>query len=922
MSAFIARFNPHQMDDETVLALATGRKQALAIALDTLADNREGQGAERQHLLVVGPRGRGKSFFLKYLRIHFERDERFQNSRFISLPEEQSNVRFASDFVRMILSQVTGTGYQSVAAYWREPEELWQKAYAELEDWCKAQLALYSDFLLVVVVENFQDLLERMDESGEHRIRHMMEHLPGFVLIGATPFSRVDSDYNRPLFHIFKELQIERWTSEDYLKYFRRRLQNDDGRARTPAESRLLEAKLLAISQYTGGSPRMAVVLSNLLLHDNVVGTARTLYGLVDELTPYYQDLTKEIPSNSRLLFDALIRLGENLSQSELAAKVGATQNEISKAFRWLHENGYVVGTKRLDSKEFRYYVSDRVFVLYYQQREIFHDKNYTPIWLMADFLMEFFAEEGELKREALVSLIVEPSRDSEDLMRVWMRKRGMDEMQYAQDRTLEQLLKETGVGDKDFVSAAAHLVIEGRYERAIEYSNKLLFEKEVSQHTQMFLNWIIGMGLTGLEKHENAIKHQKNAYKISLEVPNIILQALSLGEIGKNLQELGRFDEAFESLQKSLGLWTQIGDSNRQSWTLERIGKTLENFGRFNESTEIYQKALSFREQEENILNQAWNLERIGSNFEKLGRHAEALDAHQKAFDLQVIEGATIDQAWNLGRIGWNLAELNRYEESIDAHQKAMGIWTNEGNIGEQAWHLQQIGWNLEKLGRYSESIDEGLKALQLYQQNGDPVMQAFSWEQIGWSHKMLRQFPASISAHRKAIELRKKNNESAAAAWNIGQIAVNHFLREHPEQAWAVLKELPEQQERTFKQFGDAVAHKAEWEGPAAGFALANQILHGMAERSTTLDIHRCLNLLFVDLITMNVVSSLLRDVAEEAKLIFPDADHQAICDAAIHCAGYLESGKNPAYLEKISPDMAILVRAIVDEGSNRDV
>ena len=119
MSAFIARFNPHQMDDETVLALATGRKHALAVALDTLADNREGQGAERQHLLVVGPRGRGKSFFLKYLRIHFERDKRFQNCRFISLPEEQSNVRFASDFVRMLLSQVTGTGYQSVSAYWR-----------------------------------------------------------------------------------------------------------------------------------------------------------------------------------------------------------------------------------------------------------------------------------------------------------------------------------------------------------------------------------------------------------------------------------------------------------------------------------------------------------------------------------------------------------------------------------------------------------------------------------------------------------------------------------------------------------------------------------------------------------------------------------------------------------------------------------
>ena len=760
MSAFIARFNPHQMDDETVLALATGRKHALAIALDTLADNREGQGAERQHLLVVGPRGRGKSFFLKYLRIHFERDQRFKNCRFVSLPEEQSNVRYASDFVRMILSQVTGTGYQSVAAYWREPEELWQMAYAELEDWCKTQLALHSDFLLLVVVENFQDLLERLDETGEHRIRHMMEHLPGFVLIGATPFSRVDSDYNRPLFHIFKELQIERWTSEDYVKYFRRRLQNDQsGRVRTSVESRLLEAKLLAISQYTGGSPRMAVVLSNLLLHDNMVGTARTLYGLVDELTPYYQDLTKEIPANSRLLFDALIRLGENLSQSELAAKVGATQNEISKAFRWLQENGYVVGAKRLDSKEFRYNVSDRVYVLYYQQREIFHDKNYTPIWLMADFLMEFFAEEGELKREALVSLIVEPSRDSEDLMRVWMRKKGMKEAQYAQERSSEELLKEMGVGEKDFVSAAAHLVDEGKYDRAIEYSNKLLEETGVYLKYNFYLNWVVGRALAGLRK----------------------------------------------------------------------------------------------------------------------------------------------------------------FEEAIDYHKKSLQLSLKEGHILFQALNFSDIGRNLENLDRYLESIDENLNALKLFELEGNAVMQAWSQERIAWCYKMLGQFPDSIHAHREAIEFRKKTENPEQIAWNLGQIAVNHFLTGYPGQAWAVLNELPEQHEEIFKQFGDAIAHKAKWEGQAAGFALAIQILHGVAERGTILDIHRCLNLLFVDLIAMKVASTLLSDIAEEAKLIFTEAGHQAICDAAIHCAGYLESGKNPAYLEKISPDMAILVRAIVDEGKS---
>lgn len=39
----------------------------------------------------------------------------------------------------------------------------------------------------------------------------------------------------------------------------------------------------------------MAVVLTNLLLEEDVISTAQTLYGLIDDLTPYYQDLTKSI---------------------------------------------------------------------------------------------------------------------------------------------------------------------------------------------------------------------------------------------------------------------------------------------------------------------------------------------------------------------------------------------------------------------------------------------------------------------------------------------------------------------------------------------------------------------------------------------------------------------------------------------------
>ena len=121
-----------------------------------------------------------------------------------------------------------------------------------------------------------------------------------------------------------------------------------------------MKAKLKALSQFTGGSPRMAVVLTNLLLDDDLISTVKTLFGLIDDLTPYYQDLTKSIPPKSKILFDTLIRKGENLSQSELAKMVGATQSKVSKAFLWLKDNGYIIGKKRTNSPAFSYKSTSR----------------------------------------------------------------------------------------------------------------------------------------------------------------------------------------------------------------------------------------------------------------------------------------------------------------------------------------------------------------------------------------------------------------------------------------------------------------------------------------------------------------------------------------------------------------------------------
>jgi hypothetical protein len=64
-----------------------------------------------------------------------------------------------------------------------------------------------------------------------------------------------------------------------------------------------------------------------------------------------------------------LVRGGEPASQVEVATRIGARQNDISRAFGWLIDWGYVIDDYQPKKKDHRYFVADRLFVQFYKMR-------------------------------------------------------------------------------------------------------------------------------------------------------------------------------------------------------------------------------------------------------------------------------------------------------------------------------------------------------------------------------------------------------------------------------------------------------------------------------------------------------------------------------------------------------------------------
>jgi len=140
----IAKFNPYSMNDETILAVATGRKALLHSVLNTINQNQGGNS--QQHLLIRGPRGMGKSFFMKYLQINFHKDERFVGSDIILLPEEQNNINSPSDLLRLIWAELNGSTNNEAITFWDEPEEIWMTELDRIKNYLAEKRKVFEKY--------------------------------------------------------------------------------------------------------------------------------------------------------------------------------------------------------------------------------------------------------------------------------------------------------------------------------------------------------------------------------------------------------------------------------------------------------------------------------------------------------------------------------------------------------------------------------------------------------------------------------------------------------------------------------------------------------------------------------------------------------------------------------------------------------
>jgi DNA-binding MarR family transcriptional regulator len=423
MSRTLRVFRPHRTPPEQLEKIFVAKEPFLQEILNKLEKWQPGKS--RQHYLIIGPRGIGKTHLLRLVEHRIEKNPKLNNKWYtISLSEDAYGITKVTDLLiesLRILSDKT-KDKNVKGSYDKIKYDDNDERVTDLSLDAFRQFHIKNKCGILLMVENVNRVFEnQMKYKKEiHLLRKILIEEDWLILISTSPtYLSAVTKPEEPLFEFFQVKLLEELSPEEQQEMLRKIAQLEKNEDFIENYLNKLKSQLQALYHFTGGNPRLTIMLYDLIANQNITDVKSELDSLLDKLTPFYQDRMKEIAEQEAKLLEKMALMAEGCTPTELAKESRMEQKSVRALLTRLERIGYVRREPRRN-KQTVYIIPERFFRIWHQMNhsraakgriqyllEFFTSWYATPeerdqIW---EELTDNFHEENNVRFNALIAL-------------------------------------------------------------------------------------------------------------------------------------------------------------------------------------------------------------------------------------------------------------------------------------------------------------------------------------------------------------------------------------------------------------------------------------------------------------------------------------------------------------------------------------
>ena len=746
-SRAVRKFNPGtgQTDDEVIEQFVV-RDSELRILLDVLHSNID--AACCQSTLVVAPRGAGKTMLLARtaaeLRSNPEYSQHLLPVRFMEESHEAYDIgEFWLEALFHLILEIESTNGELARELGRSRDDLCARWRPDLGQQAFGALLDAADRLgrrLVLLVENLQNLCRDADDEFGWSLRGVLQNEPRIMLVGSatTRFQELRSP-DAPFFELFRFVELKPLDSNACLQLWR--TVSGDGAS---------ERTIRPLEIFTGGSPRLLVIVAEFALHRSLPRLMEELVTLIDNHTEYFRGHLEQLPRGERRVYVAIIDLWQPSGAGEIAQRARMDVRPTSTCIGRLVARGLISAQGKGGRK--RYVASERLYSIYYKLRR--ERDEAAAVRNLIRFMVAFYTT------DELMGL-------SDDLVH------GATESAAIYQGLARALREEptlVGFVEPSILHPVTRAIDENRYEDALESCERLLTGEPLPPTTICKVLYIKAECLDEADDHRAEIAAYNEVIERfgdhqDAEVKRRVLRAevscaATLTEIGDNAAAIKACDRAIQSLG---GSPENPADEALLAMALENKAKALHDEGQLDVAIDVLDEIVSRYGDRD---NKQFKLLTIRSLFNKgliLGRLDETAgtvtiytSAWQRYGDCDLAE-AQVPLARILFRTATGLAQLDNHQGAIDAYEtldRAFGDAPDPEIQGLVARGLVNLGVALNR------DVDDPARAIRTY----DQVLSRFADTDVGG----IRPQVAMALVNKGVVQRQAGDVQSAIATWD----------------------------------------------------------------------------------------------------------------------------------------------------------